>query len=92
MPVHAELQQMVDEVLDPIWRAEKRRATARRVGDRLLRLAVLMALVAILAVAFGLRRAAPELIFFGLLGAVCVFCRDSGGPSRRRNRTRVAGA
>lgn len=92
MADHDDLQHMVDEVLEPIWVRERRRARMRRLGGDLLRIAVLLLSVLALSAGFGLRRSVLELVFFGTLGALCVLTRESSDrPSRRRNRTRLAG-
>jgi peptidoglycan/LPS O-acetylase OafA/YrhL len=93
MTVQPDLERMVDEVLEPIWRRERRRARLRRLADPLLRLAVLLSFVSLMAVVFGPGPAGPALVFFTLLGACCIFSNDARqGPGRRRNRTRMAGA
>jgi hypothetical protein len=83
------ISQAVDEVLEPAWARERR----RWLGGSFLRLVALLGAVTLLSLALGAPPRPPQLIFFGLLGALVVLGPAAPfGASRRRNRTRIPGS
>jgi hypothetical protein len=78
-----DLERAVDAVLDPVWGRETRRARRHQVADGVMRLSVLLAFIALMGVVTGVTAILPMLVFFALLGAVCIFGlerRDTSVP------------
>src|SRR5271166_959238 len=92
VPYDDELLRTADGIVAGARKRQLRRVRFVRHAPRVVRLLALLVCVAGLSLGLSGSVSAPELIFFGLLGAFCVFSPESPPlVSTRANRTRWVG-
>lgn len=84
-PGEHDIASAIDQILDPVWRLEHRRHRRQRALHGAGRVGVLLAAVVILSAGLGMPVALPEIVFFAVLGTLCVLAPEPTVGHRSRS-------